>query len=120
MVHARLAEARPLEERALAITETAYGPDHPAVAIRLNNLAATLRDLGEPRQARPLLERALAITETAYGPDHPSVATCLNNLALTLQHLGEPGQAQLLLERAAAIDGKRHPDETEPDREAEA
>jgi tetratricopeptide (TPR) repeat protein len=91
MVHARLAEARPLEERALAITETAYGPDHPAVAIRLNNLAETLQDLGEPRQARPLLERALAITETAYGPDHPSVATCLNNLALTLQHLGEPG-----------------------------
>ena len=60
-VHARLAEARPLHERALAITEAAYGPDHPTVATRLNSLALTLRDLGEPGRARPLLERALAI-----------------------------------------------------------
>jgi hypothetical protein len=33
-------------ERALAITEAAYGPDHPGVAILLNNLAVILRDLG--------------------------------------------------------------------------
>src|SRR5215475_2751876 len=38
-VHARLQEARPLAERALAITEAAYGPDHPTVGTRLNNLA---------------------------------------------------------------------------------
>ena len=50
-VHARLAEARPLAERALAIDEAAYGPDHPDVAIRLNNLALILRDLGQ--LARP-------------------------------------------------------------------
>src|SRR5690349_3603947 len=30
-VHARLAEARPLAERALAITEAASGPGHPTV-----------------------------------------------------------------------------------------
>jgi hypothetical protein len=36
-VHARLAEARPLAERALAIGEAAYGPDHPiAKALRAN------------------------------------------------------------------------------------
>jgi hypothetical protein len=39
---------RPLLERALAITETAYGPDHPSVATCLNNLALTLQHLGEP------------------------------------------------------------------------
>jgi tetratricopeptide (TPR) repeat protein len=111
---------RPLLERALAITGAAYGPDHPVVATCLNNLAAALRDLGDPGQARPLIERALTITETAYGPDHSRVATYLNNLALTLQDLGEPGQARPLLERAAAIDGKRHPDGPEPDQEAEA
>ena len=33
------AQARPLIERALAITEAAYGPDHPTVATDLNNLA---------------------------------------------------------------------------------
>lgn len=43
-VHARLAEARPLAERALAITETARGPDHPAVA----RLRANLGFFGRP------------------------------------------------------------------------
>ncbi|MGW4823671.1 hypothetical protein ACWEP4_33170, partial [Streptomyces sp. NPDC004227] len=34
------------EERALQITEVALGPDHPDTALRLNNLARTLSDLG--------------------------------------------------------------------------
>ena len=70
-VHARLADARPLAERALAITEAALGPDHPDVATRLNNLALILRDLGLAGEARPLAERALAITEAAPGPGPP-------------------------------------------------
>ena len=64
------AAARPLLERALTIGEAAYGPDHPAVATSLGNLAVTLRGLGELAAARPLLERALTVGEAAYGPDH--------------------------------------------------
>jgi hypothetical protein len=45
-VQARLAEARPLAERALAIDETAYGPDHPEVAIRLTVLLYILYGWG--------------------------------------------------------------------------
>ena len=86
-VHARLQEARPLAERALVITEAAYGPDHPDVGIRLSNLAAILQNLGQLDQARPLAERALAITEAAYGPDHPYVITIRRNLALILRGL---------------------------------
>jgi Tfp pilus assembly protein PilF len=67
------AAARPLLDRALTITEAAHGPDHPAVATSLGNLALVLGDLGEPAAARPLLERALTITEAAYGPEHPAV-----------------------------------------------
>jgi hypothetical protein len=59
-VHARLADARALLERPLAIDEALHGPDYPEVATRLNNLAMILRDLGQPGQARPLQERALA------------------------------------------------------------
>jgi tetratricopeptide (TPR) repeat protein len=80
-----------------------YGPDHPTVATRLNNLATILQDLGQPEAARPLQERALAIDEAAYGPDHPEVATHLNNLAMILQDLGQPGAARPLQERALAI-----------------
>ena len=105
-VHARLAQARPLAERALAITEAAYGPGHPVVAIRLSNLALILQDLGDPGGARPLAERALAIDEAARGPDHPEVAADLNNLATILQDLGDPGGARLLAERALAIKRK--------------
>ena len=42
----RPGDALPLQERALAITETALGPDHPTTARRLDNLAVTHRDLG--------------------------------------------------------------------------
>ncbi len=97
------AEARPLAERALAIDEAAYGPDHPTVAIRLSNLALILQDLGQLAEARPLAERALAITEAAYGPDHPDVAIRLNNLATIWRDLGEPGEAQ-----AAGRAGRGH------------
>ena len=113
-VHARLTDARRLLERALAIDEAAYGPDHPDVAVRLNNLATIRKDLGQPEEARSLQERALAITEAAYGPDHPDVAVRQSNLALILQDLGQPEEARSLQERALAITeaayGPDHPD----------
>ena len=56
--------ARPLLERAVAIGETAYGPDHPQLLTPINNLATALSQLGDPAAARPLLERAVAIGET--------------------------------------------------------
>jgi tetratricopeptide (TPR) repeat protein len=112
-VHARLTDAKALLERALAIDEAAYGPDHPHVATRLNNLATILRGLGQAEAARPLQDRALAIDEAAYGPDHPEVATALNNLALILRGLGQAEAARPLQERALAIDeaayGPDHP-----------
>ena len=107
-VHARPAEARPLAERALAITEAALGADHPTVASDLGSLAGILQDLGQPDQAQPLAERALAIDEAAHGPDHPTVATDLGSLAGILQDLGQPDQAQPLAERALAIDETAH------------
>ncbi len=46
-VQGRLAEAKALHERALILDEALYGPDHPAVAMRLDTLAQLLRDLGQ-------------------------------------------------------------------------
>jgi tetratricopeptide (TPR) repeat protein len=90
-------------ERALAIAEAAYGPEHPEVGTRLNNLALVLRDLGDLAGARERFERALAIDLAAYGPEHPDVGTDLNNLALVLQDLGDLAGARERLERALAI-----------------
>ena len=102
----RPAEARPLQERALAIDEAAYGPDHPEVATDLNNLAQILQDLGQaatkPGRGK---NGPWPSTEAACGPDHPHVATRLNNLAQILRDLGQPADARPLQERALAIDG---------------
>ncbi len=63
-----LAGARPLYERALAISEKALGAEHPSTAASLNNLATLLQDQGDIAGARPLYERALAIYKKALGP----------------------------------------------------
>jgi tetratricopeptide (TPR) repeat protein len=102
-VHGRPADARPLAERALAITEATLDKDHPDVANRLTLLAGIVRDLGLSREARPLAERALAIDEAALGPKHLEVATDLNNLAAIMRDLGLSREARPLAERALAI-----------------
>ncbi|MFE4719182.1 tetratricopeptide repeat protein, partial [Streptomyces sp. NPDC056728] len=79
----KAAQALPLEERALAISEAALGPYHPDSAISLNNLARTFSALGRHAEALPLAERALAISETALGPDDANTAHSLSNLANT-------------------------------------
>src|SRR6516162_7165038 len=49
--------ANPLFERALAIREKMFGPEHPGTAASLNNLAGLLQDQGDSVKARPLFER---------------------------------------------------------------
>ena len=71
--------------RALAIDEQSFGPEHPTVAIRLNNLAMLLQDTDRMAEAEPLMRRALAIDEQSFGPEHPTVAIRLNNLAMLLK-----------------------------------
>jgi tetratricopeptide (TPR) repeat protein len=100
-------------KRALAIDEATYGPNHPQVAIAMNNLGGVLRSLGDPEGAKTHFERALAIDEAAYGPDHPKVAICVNNLGGVLRVLGDLKGAKVHYERALAIDeaayGPDHP-----------
>jgi hypothetical protein len=80
------ADARPLLERAVAIDEATYGPDHPTVAVRLSNLAMVHHALGQHVAARPLLERAIAIVEARLHPNHPRVVLYRKHLAV----LGPP------------------------------
>jgi tetratricopeptide (TPR) repeat protein len=105
--------ALPLLERALTIREQALGPEHPATATSLNNLAALYHAQGDYGAARGLYERALAIFERALGPQHPDTAQSLNNLANLLSSQGEYGAARPLYERALSINeqalGPAHP-----------
>lgn len=79
------------------------GPEHPAVATGLNNLAALYKKQGRHAQAEPLYRRALAIRERAFGSAHPAVAQSLNNLGGLFLAQNRPAEAEPLYRRAAVI-----------------
>jgi Tfp pilus assembly protein PilF len=58
-------QAEPLFRRALVINEAILGPDHPKVAMCLNNLGQLLLRTNRPAVAEQLMRRALAIDEKA-------------------------------------------------------
>ena len=57
--------------RALKIDERSLGPDHPFVALRLNNLGTLLQATNQLNEAEALYRRALKICEAAFGPTAP-------------------------------------------------
>ena len=76
--------------RALKIDETSYGPDHPKVAIRLNNLAQLLQATNRLDEAEPLMRRGLLIYFSFTrntGHIHPHLPTVLGNYRRLLQAL---------------------------------
>ncbi len=100
-------------ERALAIFEKQLGPEHPNVALLVNNLGSVLKTLGDLAGARAAFERALRIDEASFGQGHPSVARDVNNLGSVLRDLGDLAGARAAYERALRIDeasfGPDHP-----------
>ena len=107
-------QAQVLFERALALWESALGPEHLQVAGCLNNLATVKRSLGAYSEAKALQERALALHERVLGPQHHEVAANLTNLAALYNATGELARARALYERVLAIRervlGPDHPD----------
>ena len=101
-------EAEPFARLALEIDEQMLEPDHPRVAVRLNNLAQLLQATNRLSEAEPLMRRALDIDEKSYGPAHPKVAIRLNNLAQLLQATNRLSEAEPLMRRALDIDEKSY------------
>jgi tetratricopeptide (TPR) repeat protein len=81
VIKGQYGKADPLYGRALAIREKALGPEHPDVAVSLNNMASLYYVQGQYAKAGLLYQRALAIYEKTLGSDHPNVATCQENYA---------------------------------------
>jgi len=96
-------ETREVIERAIAIKETVYGPQHPELARSLTHLGNLFFELGDLGSAHGAQERALAILEPFGGPDHPLVGASLNNLAHVLDLTGDVEGALRLDERILAI-----------------
>ena len=81
------------------------GPEHPATATTLNNLARFLQDQGDLAAARPLFERALAIYEKR-GAGHMDTHRVRHNFATLLLASGDASQALALGEAALAAHQK--------------
>ena len=97
---AQASETETLYRRALAIQEKTLGPNHPATAATLNNLAVLLAGRGRFTDAEPLHARALAIAEKSLGPTHLDTATMLTTLAVTYDRQGKSVDAEALFAKA--------------------
>ena len=97
------ADAEPLLQRALTITENQVGLVHPDTAGRLNNLAELYRKQGRYAEAESLYQRALTIAKKQLGPEHLQTAISLNNLAELYRQQGRYMDAEPLYQRALAI-----------------
>jgi tetratricopeptide (TPR) repeat protein len=104
----QLRSAGSLLRRALEVAEKVYGPEHPEVAIRANNIGLILKDQGDLVGALEYTRRALAIDEKIYGRDHPNVARVANNLGQILQAQGDLEGALEYTRRALVIEEKVH------------
>src|SRR6266545_2213146 len=85
----RFDAARLSLERALTITETAWGPDDLHTAAVAAQLAGVHRRLADGGQSESLYQRAIAIMDRTLGSDHPSSAVVRSQLAVLYQHQGE-------------------------------
>ncbi|HEU4927600.1 MAG TPA: serine/threonine-protein kinase [Vicinamibacterales bacterium] len=68
-------EAEAIARRALAISQSATGPEHPRVADQMHKLASALTRLRRLAEAETLARESLALTIRAMGPGHQVVAS---------------------------------------------
>lgn len=109
----RYAEAEDVAGQALIVTEQNFGPDHPATARALNNLAVAYQARGKYAEAEILYGQSLAIDEKTLGKNHPVVVQTLNNLAAIYQTQGRYAEAETFYLQALEILeqtlGENHP-----------
>jgi serine/threonine-protein kinase len=94
--------ARELLTESLRVRRRTLG-DHLDVASSLQNLAVTLRDLGEDREAEPLLREALAIRRRHGDTATLEYTAALNDLAGIKQAKGELQEAEALFAQVLAL-----------------
>lgn len=78
---------------ALDAEESRHGPDHPDVAITLNNLAALLLESGRAQEALPLIVRARDIVLGAFEGDHAWKHATYDTLVAIVRQLDIEGAA---------------------------
>jgi serine/threonine-protein kinase len=90
-------------ERALALRQKLFGPEHPSSADSLFRLGMVSWWQGRNEDALDKTERALALMQKALGPEHPEVARVLNIVGAVLKELGRLEEALERFEHILAL-----------------
>ncbi|GEM_PF-1253148 len=108
-----LAEAEPLARKALDLARRVLPPNHPLIAVSLNNLAQVQRFEGRYLEAEQNYRAAIDIWKRALGAGHPDVGKGLMNLGAFYHDRGRDAGAEDLYRQAASIFesvyGNNHP-----------
>ncbi len=75
------AEALPLFEEAVALKSSTFGPQHPEVAISLDELGIQLFAVERYEDALSTFSQSYSILAQVHGPDNPRLSMVLNNMA---------------------------------------
>ena len=78
----------------LDVRKRILGPEHPDTLTSMNNVAITLRALGDLQAARKLHEQVLDVRKRILGPEHPKTSISAWNLFFALEELGEAARAR--------------------------
>ena len=105
----RYPEAREYYARAQAELERLYSPDHPSVAIVLNDIGQMECEAGNWQVGTAALERALRIRRGAFGDADPRTVAAEFNLAIVLDGENRAAEALPLAEHALAAGEKIYP-----------
>jgi tetratricopeptide (TPR) repeat protein len=102
MVHdqaGRIDEAIAMLEKAVAMYEQSFGPEHVETGSQLTALGAVYRAQGNHEDAQRCLRRALKIHEKTRGVQSAEAIQDLHHLAGSLEESGDLGGAAALYER---------------------
>jgi CHAT domain-containing protein len=97
------ARAEPLQRRALAIFESAWGAGHPYSAMARMRIAVLLHLAGQRAEAEALLRPATQLIENTLGTEHAWFATCLRAQASIRYNARDLDGAEEVYRRAMAI-----------------
>lgn len=92
----------------------AYGPEHPFIAICLQNLAATLHDAGDYDESLKTFELAVKVARKTLPADHPQIALGIEGIGAALAAKGEWDEAEKKYREVLAfrrrVLGDEHPE----------
>ena len=99
----KLAEAKSLAERSVAVAKAQFGEADARYAAALDSVAMVESALNHLPDAEQLYRQALSVTEQALGAEHPVTALRARSLAFIRFRRGAFGDAETLLKRVISI-----------------